>query len=91
MGLCWFYTCLFHGKLSRFRYELWKVGWLIMAYYFQCNECGKKETFNLTKQSEEIKEGKKQDYETVVCTTCISKKVRLKGNYIIIWKEISWL
>jgi hypothetical protein len=29
-------------------------------------------------------EGKKQDYETVVCTICISKKVRLKGNYIII-------
>ena len=57
---------------------------LIMAYYFQCNECNKKETFNLIKHSDEIKEGKKQDYETVVCTTCISKKVRLKGNYIII-------
>jgi hypothetical protein len=55
-----------------------------MAYYFQCNECNKKETFNLTKQSEEIKEGKKQDYETVICASCISKKVRLKGNYIII-------
>jgi hypothetical protein len=55
-----------------------------MAYYFQCNECNKKETFNLTKQSEEIKEGKKQDYETVICTSCVSKKVRLKGNYIII-------
>ena len=55
-----------------------------MAYYFQCNECGKKETFNVIKQTDEIKEGKKQEYETVICTTCISKKVRLKGNYIII-------
>ena len=55
-----------------------------MAYYFECKECEKKETFNLTKQSEEIPDGKKQDYETVICTTCISKKVRLKGNYIII-------
>ena len=25
-----------------------------------------------------------QDYETVICKTCISKKIRLKGNYIII-------
>ena len=37
-----------------------------------------------SKQSDEVKEGKKQEYETVICTTCISKKVRLKGNYIII-------
>ena len=35
-------------------------------------------------EDEEINEGKKQEYETVVCTTCINKKVRLKGNYIII-------
>ena len=55
-----------------------------MAYYFKCAECGKKETFRTTKLFEEINEGKKQEYETVVCTTCINKKVRLKGNYIII-------
>ena len=57
---------------------------LIMAYYFQCNECEKKQTFGLTKLFEEIPEGKKQEYETVICYNCISKKVRLKGNYIII-------
>ena len=57
---------------------------LIMAFYFQCKDCGKKETFYLTKQSEEIPEGKKQEYETVICKPCISKKIRLKGNYIII-------
>ena len=55
-----------------------------MAYYFQCNECGKKETFGSTKLFEEINEGKKQEEESVICTTCISKKVRFKGNYIII-------
>ena len=54
-----------------------------MAYYFKCAECGKKETFGTTKLFEEINEGKKQEYETVVCTTCINKKVRLKGNYTI--------
>ena len=55
-----------------------------MAYYFECAECGKKQTFGLTKLFEEINEGQKQEYATVICTTCISKKVRLKGNYIII-------
>ena len=61
---------------------------LIMAYYFQCNECNKKEFFNYVMQSEyyglKTPEGKKQDYETVICSTCINKKVRLKGNYNII-------
>ena len=59
-----------------------------MAYYFQCNECGKKEFFNYVMQSEyygfKTPEGKKQDYETVICKPCIKKKARLKGNYIII-------
>ena len=55
-----------------------------MAYYFQCNECNKKETFGTTKLFEEINEGKKQEYETVICVACVSKKVRLKGNLIII-------
>ena len=61
---------------------------LIMAYYFQCNECKKKEFFNYVMQSEyygfKTPKGKKQDYETVICKPCISKKIRLKGNYIII-------
>jgi len=59
-----------------------------MAYYFECADCGKKEFFNYVMQSEyygfKTPEGKKQDYETVVCASCVSKKVRLKGNYIII-------
>lgn len=55
-----------------------------MAYYFECKECEKKETFGSTKLFEEINEGKKQDYETVICKTCIAKKINLKGNYIII-------
>tara|TARA_A100001391_G_scaffold170271_1_gene131243 strand:+ start:888 stop:1094 length:207 start_codon:yes stop_codon:yes gene_type:complete len=66
---------------------------LIMAYYFKCAECGKKETFAIkdyvnraisTKLFEEIPEGKKQEYETVICKPCVSKKIRLKGNYILI-------
>ena len=59
-----------------------------MAYYFECKECGKKEFFNYVMQSEyygfKTPKGKKQDYETVICKPCISKKIRLKGNYIII-------
>ena len=55
-----------------------------MAYYFQCNECGKKETFPKRKMLDESNEGKKQEYETVICVSCVSKKVRLKGNLIII-------
>ena len=42
-----------------------------MAYYFECKECGKKEFFNYVMQSEyyglKTPEGKKQDYETVIC------------------------
>ena len=30
------------------------------------------------------KSPKKQEEESVICTTCISKKVPFKGNYIII-------
>jgi len=30
--------------------------------------------------------GKKQDYESVICSSCVSQKTRLKGNYIIIEK-----
>jgi len=55
-----------------------------MAYFFKCETCGKKETFPKRKMYDESKEGKKQDFETVVCVSCVSKKVRLKGNLIII-------
>jgi hypothetical protein len=55
-----------------------------MAYYFECKDCGKKETFPKRKMYDESKEGKKQEYETVLCISCVSNKVRLKGNLIII-------
>jgi hypothetical protein len=61
-----------------------------MAYYFECNECNIREIFNYTPDTYIMNnkvwcnEGKKQSYETVICKSCISKKVRLKGNYIII-------
>ena len=63
-----------------------------MAYYFKCESCGKGERFAYRDDNVEYhvdnheycNEGKKQEYETVICTNCISKKVRLKGNYIII-------
>ena len=56
-----------------------------MSYYFKCETCNKKETFaeNMN-DNKQIAKGKKQDYETVICKTCIAKKVNLKGNYIII-------
>ena len=61
-----------------------------MAYYFQCNECKKKEFFNYVMQSEyygfKTPIGKKQDDEIVICSSCVSQKTRLKGNYIIIEK-----
>ena len=59
-----------------------------MAYYFKCESCDKEEVFRYGEKEgvyhEYCHEGKKQEYETVICTNCISKKVRLKGNYIII-------
>ena len=52
-----------------------------MAYYFKCESCGKEERFALRDDNGEYhdycNEGKKQEYETVICTTCISKIVRL--------------
>jgi acid stress-induced BolA-like protein IbaG/YrbA len=55
-----------------------------MAYYFQCNKCKKKETFRKNLPNEKIHEGKKQEYEVVLCSNCFSKLVRVKCNYIII-------
>lgn len=56
-----------------------------MAYYFECKDCSEKKVFCEDQDKDvPIHEGKKQEYETVVCTACMSKKIRLKGNYIII-------
>ena len=60
-----------------------------MAYYFECETCRTKEVFSIPTYSEEkvhFHKGKKQDFETVICTSCISQKKRLKDNYIIIQK-----
>ena len=37
--------------------------------------------FNIPKKA---LEGKLNDYESVICSGCVTKKTRLKGNYIII-------
>ena len=59
-----------------------------MAYYFECETCNNREYFSpkdlLYRYVLETPKAKKQSYETVICKSCISKKVRLKGNYIII-------
>ena len=55
-----------------------------MSYYFECKTCKKKEVFVKEKKDYKYLKYKKQDYETVICTNCISKKLKLKGNYIII-------
>jgi len=51
-------------------------------------ECNFKQTFNYVMNTNyyglAVNEGKKQPNETVICDSCISKKVRLKGNHIII-------
>ena len=58
-----------------------------MAYYFNCNECNYREHFNdqFNIPSKAL-EGKLNDYESVICSSCVSQKTRLKGNYIIIEK-----
>ena len=66
-----------------------------MAYYFSCNECNITNIFNNgsvtsidpTKEYhliKNVKGGAIGDNESVICDSCISKKVRLKGNHIII-------
>lgn len=57
-----------------------------MGYYFECETCKKKEYFNIYDNPyiAPTMKGKKQDYETVLCTSCVSKRVRLQGNHIII-------
>tara|TARA_E500000305_G_C3894690_1_gene175839 strand:+ start:437 stop:634 length:198 start_codon:yes stop_codon:yes gene_type:complete len=58
-----------------------------MGYFFRCNECNYKETFNdQFNIPQKALEGKLNDYESVICSGCVSKKTRLKGNYIIIEK-----
>lgn len=56
-----------------------------MSYYFECETCNKKEIFaEDTNDKNQIAKGKKQEYEIIICKPCIAKKVKLKGNYIII-------
>ena len=59
-----------------------------MAYFFECNDCNHKETYNYVMNTNyyglAINQGKKQSNETVICSGCIKKKTKLKGNYIII-------
>ena len=54
-----------------------------MAYFFKCKECDYKETFNDTFEMPLVAlEGSLNDYESVICSGCVTKKTRLKGNYI---------
>ena len=56
-----------------------------MAYFFKCMECNYKETFNDTFEMPLVAlEGSLAQYESVICSGCVTKKTRLKGNYIII-------
>ena len=68
-----------------------------MAYYFSCNECDITSLFdngNVTKLDpitdylliRDVRGGaiNVKEKESVICTTCIKKETRLKGNYIII-------
>tara|TARA_R110000822_G_scaffold171363_1_gene311132 strand:+ start:1234 stop:1416 length:183 start_codon:yes stop_codon:yes gene_type:complete len=56
-----------------------------MAYFFKCKECNHKETFNDTFEMPLVAlEGSLADYESVICSGCITHKIRLKGNHIII-------
>jgi len=68
-----------------------------MAYYFSCRECDITCLFdngNVTKLDpitdylliRNVRGGaiNVKEKESVICTTCIKKETRLKGNYIII-------
>ena len=56
-----------------------------MGYFFKCNDCNYVETFNdQFNIPKKALEGNLNDYESVICSGCVTKKTRLKGNYIII-------
>ena len=56
-----------------------------MAYFFKCESCDHQETFSDTFEIPiKALEGSLADYESVICNGCITNKIRLKGNYIII-------
>ena len=56
-----------------------------MAYFFKCNDCNYIETFNdQFNIPQKALEGSLNDYESFICSGCVTKKIRLKGNYIII-------
>ena len=59
-----------------------------MGYFFKCKECNYKETFADTFEIPTVAlEGKLNDYESVICSSCITHKIRLKGNHIIITRR----
>ena len=56
-----------------------------MTIQFNCKECNHKETFADTFEIPLVAlEGSLADYESVICSSCITNKIRLKGNHIII-------
>ena len=70
-----------------------------MAYYFSCNECNTTSLFNNGSITNidpienylllrNIRGGSisLNQNESVICSSCVSTKTRLKGNYIIIEK-----
>ena len=56
-----------------------------MVNFFKCKDCNYVETVNVQFNiPEKALQGKLNDYESVICSGCVTKKTRLKGNYIII-------
>jgi hypothetical protein len=71
-----------------------------MSYYFSCRECNITNIFNNGSDTsidpmqeyhliKNIKGGAIRDNESVICSSCISNKTRLKGNHIIINRRTS--
>ena len=52
-----------------------------MAYYFECKECNHKETFADTFEIPLVAlEGKLADYESVICSGCITNHLIIERN-----------
>tara|TARA_X000001388_G_scaffold60526_1_gene45906 strand:+ start:360 stop:560 length:201 start_codon:yes stop_codon:yes gene_type:complete len=66
-----------------------------MAYYFSCRECNHIEYFgylglkvdNKIAEQFNVLGGQLSEGQTVLCSSCISKKTRLKGNHLIIERK----
>ena len=63
-----------------------------MAYYYSCSDCDHIEYFgylglkvdNKVAKQFNILGGQLSKNQTVLCSSCISKKTKLKGNHLII-------